>query len=252
MILNPMNTLSHTPTEETTDINNGGQRKPLVIGVAGGSGSGKTTIISAIAKEFHNSKIAVLPHDAYYRQNNHLPLSAREKINYDHPDALETELLVSHLRQLISGRPITRPVYDFTIHNRQAEGIVVNPAEVIIIDGILIYVEKELRDLMDVRIFVNTDNDIRFIRRLARDLKERGRSMDSVINQYLETVKPMHIAFVQPSRRYAHIIIPEGYCQVSAGMLINLIRQHIAGAPYYASGLTGAALCPQNHPEEDL
>ena len=201
--------------------------KPLVIGVAGGSGSGKTTIINAIIKELEGVDIVTLQHDSYYRDNTHLPMAEREKINYDHPDALETDLLVLHLKELIADREIEMPVYDFTVHNRKKDGIIKKPAQVIIVDCILIFVEEELRSLMDVRIFVNTDNDIRFIRRLKRDMRERNRTMESVIMQYLKTVKPMHIAFVQPSRRYAHIIIPEGYSVVSAGMVVNMIRQHI-------------------------
>jgi uridine kinase len=209
--------------------------KPLVIGVAGGSGSGKTTIINAIIKELEDIDIVTLQHDSYYRDNSHLPLKEREKINYDHPDALETDLLVFHLKELIAAREIEMPVYDFTVHTRKKEGVIKKPAQVIVVDGILIFVEKELRDLMDVRIFVNTDNDIRFIRRLKRDMRERDRTMESVIRQYLKTVKPMHIAFVQPSRRYAHIILPEGYSTVSASMVVNMIRQHI-GANRHPNG----------------
>lgn len=201
--------------------------KPFIIGVAGGSGSGKTTVTNEIIKALGDIDLVVIPHDAYYRDNNHLPFWEREKINYDHPDALETELLVRQLKELAAGREIEMPVYDFTTHSRKESGVNVKPAPVIIVDGILIYVEKALRDLMDVRLFVNTDNDIRFIRRLKRDMKERKRSMDSVINQYLNTVKPMHIAFVQPSRRYADIIIPEGHSTVSTNMVANMIRQSI-------------------------
>lgn len=203
------------------------KRKPLVIGVAGGSGSGKTTIINAIMKELVDMDIVTLQHDSYYRDNTGLPMEERVKINYDHPDALETDLMVHHLEELIAGREIEMPVYDFHVHNRKEEGKIKRPAQVIVVDGILIFVEKALRKLMDVRIFVNTDSDMRFIRRLRRDIRERGRTLESVVNQYLHTVKPMHIAFVQPSRRYAHIIIPEGYSEVSAGMVVNVIRQHV-------------------------
>lgn len=203
------------------------KEKPLVIGVAGGSGSGKTTIINAIIKELEGVDIVTLQHDSYYKDNSQLPMEERVKINYDHPDALETDLLVRHLTGLIAGRQIEMPIYDFTIHTRKKEGLLKMPAPVIIVDGILIFIEKELRELMDVRIFVDTDADIRFIRRLKRDMRERDRTMESVINQYLDTVKPMHSIFVQPSLRYAHVIIPEGYSAVSTGMVVNMIRQHI-------------------------
>jgi uridine kinase len=201
------------------------KRKPFIIGVAGGSGAGKTTIANEIIKELGDAHLVVIPHDAYYKNNNHLPLEERARINYDHPDALETALMVHHLEELRAGREIEMPVYDFTTHTRKAHGITVKPAPLIIVDGILIFVEKALRDLMDVRIFVNTDSDIRFIRRLQRDMNERKRTMESVIEQYLATVKPMHIAFVQPSRRYADIIIPEGHRSVSTGMVASMIRQ---------------------------
>lgn len=203
------------------------QIKPFIIGVAGGSGAGKTTIANEIIKELGEIDVVILAHDAYYKNCNHLPFWEREQINYDHPDALETNLLAQHLQDLVDGREIEMPVYDFTTHSRLDKGIIVKPAPVIIVDGILIYVEKALRDMMDVRIFVNTDSDIRFLRRLKRDMKERKRSMDSVINQYLATVKPMHIAFVQPSRRHADIIIPEGHSIVSTGMVASMIRQSL-------------------------
>jgi uridine kinase len=203
-------------------------KKPLVIGVAGGSGSGKTTIIREIIKVLGDNNVVTLQHDAYYKSNSRLSLKEREKINYDHPDALETDLLVSHLKELIAGRKIEMPEYDFTIHARKDRGAGKTPAPLIIVDGILIFIEKKLRDLMDIRIFVNTDNDLRFIRRLERDMKERARSMESVIEQYLSTVKPMHIAFVQPSRRYADIIIPEGHNTVSTAVVVNMIKQSIA------------------------
>lgn len=202
--------------------------KPFIIGVAGGSGSGKTTITNEIIKELGNINVVVIPHDCYYKGNTHLEFWEREKINYDHPDSLETDLLVHHLKELCAGREIEMPLYDFTTHSRRKVGVNIKPAPVIIVDGILIFTEQALRDMMDVRIFVNTDSDLRFIRRLKRDMKERKRSMDSVITQYLETVKPMHIAFVQPSRRYADIIIPEGHSAVSTGILSHMIRQSIA------------------------
>ncbi len=201
--------------------------KPLVIGVAGGSGSGKTTIIKSFIDSLGPLDAVILQHDSYYRNNNHLPLLERERINYDHPDALESDLMVKNIKDLLNWKETETPVYDFTTHTRKSKGIMKKPAEVIIVDGILIFVEKELRELMDVRIFVNTDSDIRFIRRLKRDIKERKRTMDSVINQYLESVKPMHIAFVQPSRRYADIIIPEGKNPVSTNLVVTLIKSHL-------------------------
>jgi len=201
--------------------------KPLVIGVAGGSGSGKTTIIKSFIDSLGPLDAVILQHDSYYRNNNHLPLLERERINYDHPDALESDLMVKNIKDLLNWKETETPVYDFTTHTRKSKGIMKKPAEVIIVDGILIFVERELRELMDVRIFVNTDSDIRFIRRLKRDLKERKRTMDSVINQYLESVKPMHIAFVQPSRRYADIIIPEGKNPVSTNLVVTLIKSHL-------------------------
>lgn len=202
--------------------------KPLVIGVAGGSGSGKTTVIKKIIKGLQGIEVVTMEHDAYYKDNPHLALEERAAINYDHPDALETDLMVSHLEELIAGREVEVPRYDFATHSRMEKGLIVKPAPVLIVEGILIFVERALRDLMDVRIFVNTDNDIRFIRRLQRDMKDRGRTMESVIGQYLETVKPMHIAFVQPSRRYADIIIPEGHRPASTGAVVHMIKQAIS------------------------
>ena len=203
-------------------------KRPFIIGVAGGSGSGKTTITNEIIKELGEIDVVVIPHDCYYKPNDDLPFEERAKVNYDHPDSLETDLLVRHLQELCAGREIEMPLYDFSTHSRCAKGVRVKPTPVIIVDGILIFVERELRDMMDVRIFVNTDSDLRFLRRLKRDIKERNRTMDSVIDQYLETVKPMHIAFVQPSRRYADIIIPEGHSAVSTGILSHMIRQSIS------------------------
>jgi len=201
--------------------------KPLIIGVAGGTASGKTTIANAIMDAINHPQMVVIQHDAYYRDVSHLPLADRARINFDHPDALETDLMVHHLRELIAGRSIEMPVYDFSTHTRLKTGVIKKPAKVIIIEGILIFCEQALRDLMDVKIFVDTDSDLRFIRRLRRDIEERRRSLKSVIDQYLGTVRPMHIVFVEPSRRYADIIIPEGHNPVSTAMVVTLIRQRL-------------------------
>ncbi|MBN2347033.1 MAG: uridine kinase [Candidatus Aminicenantes bacterium] len=205
------------------------KRKPLIIGVAGGTASGKTTIANAIKESIDHPQMVMIPHDAYYRDAGHLPLAERACINFDHPDALETDLMVRHLRELIAGRPVEMPVYDFATHSRLPRGIVRKPAKVIIVEGILIFCEQALRDLMDVKIFVDTDADLRFIRRLRRDIQERQRSMESVIGQYLQTVRPMHVAFVEPSRRYADLIIPEGHNPVSTAMVVTMIRQRLRG-----------------------
>jgi uridine kinase len=202
-------------------------KKPLIIGVAGGSGSGKTTIVNQIIKDLGDMTVVVVPHDAYYISNDHLSVEERAKLNYDHPDALESDLLVRHLKELAAGREIEMPVYDYTIHSRKPSGMIIKPAPVIIVDGILIFVEEALRDMMDVKIFVDTDSDVRFIRRLQRDMMERKRSMESIVKQYLETVKPMHIAFVQPSQRFADIIIPRGHHTVSTGVVVQMIRHAI-------------------------
>ena len=201
--------------------------KPMVIGVAGGSGSGKTTIINAITKELDKEDFVTPQHDAYYKDINHLPLLERERTNYDHPDALATDLLISHVKQLLEWKEVDSPIYNFATHSRESTGVLKKPAKLIIVDGILIFVEKALRELMDVKLFVSTDNDLRFIRRLKRDILERGRSMDSVINQYLETVRPMHIAFVEPSRKFADIIIPEGRNPVSVNMVVSMIQRQL-------------------------
>jgi uridine kinase len=183
---------------------------PLVIAIAGGSGSGKTTVANVILDKVGSHRIAYLPHDAYYRDLSNLPPTQRAEVNFDHPESLETELLIDHINPLKSWRPIDLPVYDFTHHSRTEETIRVNPQRVVIVEGILIFVETRLRELFDIKIFVDTDADIRFIRRLTRDIQERGRSTEMVVHQYLSTVRPMHLEFVEPSKRYADIIIPEG------------------------------------------
>lgn len=205
------------------------KKKAIVIGVAGGSGSGKTTVANAIKGELKESDVVMLQHDSYYKNNRHLSPIELQEVNYDHPDALDTNLLVYHLKELIAGREVEVPVYDFATHSRRASGILVKPAQVIIVEGILIFVEKELRDTMDVKIFVDTDADIRFIRRLRRDIEERGRTMESVIQQYMETVKPMHDAFVEPSKKYADVILPEGHNPICTTMVVSMIREQLRG-----------------------
>jgi len=190
--------------------------KPIIIGVAGGTGSGKTTVSEAILERVGRERITYIQHDSYYKDLSPLPLEERHKINFDHPDALETNLLVEHLERLQAGSPVEVPIYDFTTHTRRKETRRAEPRGVTLVEGILIFADKALRDLMDIRIFVDTDPDIRFIRRLRRDITERGRTLESVIHQYLETVRPMHLEFVEPSKRYADIIIPEGGFNVTA------------------------------------
>lgn len=185
-------------------------KRPIVFGVAGGTASGKTTVANAILEAVGASQVAYLPHDAYYRDQPPHSFAERSRPNYDHPESLETELLIQHIEQLLKGQTIRVPVYDFTLDRRTAETILVRPAPIILVEGILIFTDPQLRQLMDVKIYVDTDADVRFIRRLRRDIEERGRSLDSVISQYLDTVRPMHLEFVEPSKRYADVIIPEG------------------------------------------
>lgn len=182
----------------------------VVIGIAGGTGSGKTTVTRAVKKRFGADEVVILEQDFYYRANAHLPLEERARVNYDHPDAFDTELLVEHVRRLKSGKAIEKPLYDFVAHTRKEETVRVEPAHVVILEGILVLESARLRELMDVKLFVDTEPDVRILRRLTRDMKERGRSLESVIEQYLGTVRPMHLQFVEPSKRYADVIIPEG------------------------------------------
>jgi uridine kinase len=183
---------------------------PVIIGVAGGTGSGKTTVARAILDRAGTSQISLIQHDAYYRDLSELPLAQRAIFNFDHPDALDNDLLIAHLKALKAGRAIQMPIYDFTTHTRTRQTRSVGPNPVILLEGILIFADDALRPLMDVKIYVDTQADIRFIRRLQRDIAERGRTMESVVHQYLATVRPMHEQFVEPSKRYADIIIPEG------------------------------------------
>ena len=203
----------------------------VVIGVAGGSGSGKTTVVREIVRALGQDAVTVIEHDAYYLDRSAVPPEHRLAINYDHPDALETELLVAHLRALRAGQSVEVPLYDFAAHTRQAGTRTVQPRSVVIVEGILILAEPGLRDLMDIRVFVDTDPDIRFIRRLMRDLRKRSRSVDDVVKQYLDTVQPMHLEFVEPSKRHAHVIIPEGgQNRVAVDMLITKIRSVLRSA----------------------
>jgi len=198
---------------------------PFVIGVAGGSGSGKTTVIRRIVESLGDDQVSLIEHDRYYRDRGDLRLEERAALNYDHPDSLETDLLVEHVNALRTGQAVRVPVYDFARHARTAETITVEPRRAIIVEGILIFTDPALRRLMDVKVFVDTDDDTRFIRRLQRDISERGRTVASVIEQYLGTVKPMHLEFVEPSKRYADVIIPlGGHNTVAIDLLLTLIR----------------------------
>jgi len=200
---------------------------PLIIGIAGGSGSGKTTIAQSVVDIVGPGVVARLPHDAYYRDQAHLTYEERTQINYDHPDSLENELLIEHLVTLREGHSVDRPVYDFAHHTRAVETVRVEPESVILVEGILILAEPTLRDLMDLRVYVDTDADLRLIRRLTRDIIERGRTLDSVLAQYEKTVRPMHLQFVEPSKRYADIIVPEGYNPGAIGTVTSMIRHFL-------------------------
>ena len=201
----------------------------LVIGIAGGTGSGKTTLIKNIIQRFGGA-VTVLSHDNYYRRHDELPLEQREKLNYDEPGALETDLMARHLKQLRRGEAIDCPVYDFTVHNRSDETIRVIPQRVIIVEGILIFENEPLRNLMDIRIFVDTDADIRLCRRIKRDVNKRGRTLESVLLQYQQTVKPMHEKYVEPSKRFADIVVPEGGKNaVALDLIMGRIQRHLKG-----------------------
>jgi len=204
--------------------------KPFVIGVAGGSGSGKTTVVRHIIERVGPLNLTLIQHDSYYRNMQELPFDERVKQNFDHPASLETDLMVSHLKSLLQGQNVDIPVYDFSAHVRADYVLKAAPRPVILVDGILIFFEKELRDLMDMRIFVDTDADVRLLRRLKRDLIERGRTIESVIDQYESFVRPMHLEFVEPTKRYADIIIPNGGENVAAlDMLDALITRKVSG-----------------------
>ncbi|MBP3877848.1 MAG: uridine kinase [Lachnospiraceae bacterium] len=200
----------------------------ILIGIAGGSGSGKTTLANKLVECFGSDEVSILRHDNYYKRHDDITYEERTRLNYDHPDAFDTELLSEHIRMLKSGQPVQMPVYDYTVHNRSDEFVEVLPSPVIVLEGILIFAEKTLCDLMDIKVFVDTDADVRILRRILRDVKQRGRSLDSVVNQYLSTVKPMHEQFVEPSKRQADVIIPDGgYNRVALDMLIQRVRYQL-------------------------
>ena len=186
------------------------RKKPIIIGVTGGSGGGKTSVSKAILANFKDQKIAMIQHDSYYKDQSHLTFEERVSTNYDHPLAFDTDLMIEHINELIAGRPVDIPIYDYTQHTRSEKTYRQEPQDVFIVEGILVLEDKRLRDLMDIKLFVDTDDDIRIIRRIKRDMEERGRSLQSVIDQYRATVRPMFMQFIEPSKQYADIVIPRG------------------------------------------
>lgn len=200
--------------------------KPIIIGIAGGTGSGKSTVAQEIYISLPAGSIAMIEQDSYYKDQSDITYEERINTNYDHPDAFDTKLLVQHLKMLLNGEAIDKPIYDFEIHNRKKETIRVEPKGIIILEGIMILVEAEIRKMLDIKLFVDTDADVRIIRRIKRDIKERGRTIDSVIEQYINVVRPMHLEFVEPTKRYADIIIPEGgYNKVAVDIMIAKVKE---------------------------
>ncbi len=203
--------------------------KVMVIGIAGGTGSGKTTITRKLMQRFGH-EVSVIYHDNYYKAHHNMPYEERAKLNYDQPDAFDTDQLIEAVRALKKGRSVVCPVYDYSIHDRSEKTITVKPARVVIVEGILIFENKELCDLMDIKVFVDADADVRILRRIVRDVRDRGRSLESVVNQYLSTVKPMHEKYVEPSKRNADIIVPEGgHNKVALELLMERVRAHLEG-----------------------
>ncbi|MCA1063498.1 uridine kinase [Rossellomorea sp. AcN35-11] len=201
------------------------KHKPVVIGVAGGSGSGKTSVTKAIYEQFQGHSILMLQQDYYYKDQSNLPFEERLKTNYDHPLAFDNDLLIQHLHGLLDHKPVDKPVYDYKMHTRSEDTILVEPKDVIILEGILVLEDERLRNLMDIKLYVDTDADLRIIRRMLRDIKERGRSIDSVIDQYITVVRPMHNQFIEPTKRYADVIIPEGgHNHVAIDLMVTKIQ----------------------------
>jgi len=224
----------YEPAARTSDTGSadestrGGRPKPLVIGIAGGSGSGKSTVARKVAEALSQSSVAFLDMDAYYHNFAHLPMEERKRVNWDHPDSFDTTLLVSQVQALCAGRSVDKPVYDFVTHTRSERTERVNPADVLVLDGILLFVDEALRGLCDVKVFVDADADIRLIRRLNRDVQKRGRTLEDVIAQYLETVHPMHLQFVEPSKRYADVIVPRGgHNAIAIEMIVAKIQNRL-------------------------
>ncbi len=203
-------------------------KKPLVVGIAGGTGSGKSTVARAILESIPEKNVAIIEQDCYYKDQSHLPTEERVNVNYDHPLAFDTGLLIEHVEKLIKGQAIEKPQYDFTVHNRKKQSLRVEPRDIILLEGILILDSPILRELMDIKIFVDTDADVRIIRRIIRDMRDRGRSLESVINQYINIVKPAHNEFCEPTKRYADIIIPEGgYNKVAVDIMVTKVKSII-------------------------
>lgn len=204
--------------------------KPLVIGIVGGTGSGKSTVAHSLARALSTASVAFIDMDAYYRNFSDRPMEERRRMNWDHPDAIDWELLASQLHELASGREIQKPLYDFVTHSRRPETERIPPAEVVVVDGILLFTDERVRELCDVKVFVDADADVRLIRRIRRDMNKRGRPLDEILDQYLTTVQPMHLQFVEPSKRYADVIVPRGgKNQVAIEMIVAKIQRRLAG-----------------------